>query len=117
MPSAQTPPTIPLRRLAFLLGGLAMFGPFSIDPIFPAFEHIGRELHADKVAIQQTITVYLISYALMTVVHGRLSDAIGRRTAITGGWAGFTWTSLGCGRSSAVPGSAGRGEGKRRVCR
>ena len=25
------------RRLALILGGLAMFGPFSIDTIFPAF--------------------------------------------------------------------------------
>jgi DHA1 family bicyclomycin/chloramphenicol resistance-like MFS transporter len=28
---------ISIRRLALLLGGLAMFGPFSIDTIFPAF--------------------------------------------------------------------------------
>src|SRR3546814_12893434 len=85
MPPAQSTQAIPLRRLAFLLGGLAMFGPFSIDTIFPAFEHIGRELHADKVAMQQTISVYLIAYALMSVVNGPLSDAIGRRTVIIGG--------------------------------
>src|SRR3546814_20540657 len=85
MPSAQTPPTIPLRRLAFLLGGLAMFGPFSIDTIFPAFEHIGRALHADKVPMPQTISVYLIAYALMSVVHGPLSAAIGRRQVLIGG--------------------------------
>src|SRR3546814_19772657 len=103
MPSAQTPPTIPLRRLAFLLGGLAMFGPFSIDTIFPAFEHIGRELHADKVAMQQTISVYLIAYALMSVVHGPLSDAIGRRKVIIGGLAVFTLASVGCALSSDLP--------------
>jgi hypothetical protein len=28
---------VSIRRLALLLGGLAMFGPFSIDTIFPAF--------------------------------------------------------------------------------
>src|SRR3546814_2136300 len=90
MPPAQSTQAIPLRRLAFLLGGLAMFGPFSIDTIFPAFEHMGRELHADKVAMQQTISVYLIAYALMSVVHGPLSDAIGRRKVIIGGLAVFT---------------------------
>ena len=31
------------RRLALLLGGLAMFGPFSIDTIFPAFPQIGAQ--------------------------------------------------------------------------
>ena len=67
------------RRLALLLGGLAMFGPFSIDTIFPAFPSIGAQLGADAVAMQQTISVYLIAYALMSIVHGPLSDAIGRR--------------------------------------
>ena len=37
--AAMTAPAPPPR--ACLLGGLAMFGPFSIDTIFPAFEHIG----------------------------------------------------------------------------
>src|SRR3546814_17066432 len=72
-----------------------MCGPFSIDTIFPAFEHIGRELHADKVALQQTISVYLIAYALMSVVHGPLQDAIGRRQVIIGGLAVFTLASVG----------------------
>ena len=61
-----------MRRLAFLLGGLAMFGPFSIDTIFPAFPQIGAQLGAGKLEMQQTISVYLIAYALMSVVHGPL---------------------------------------------
>jgi DHA1 family bicyclomycin/chloramphenicol resistance-like MFS transporter len=103
MTPAQPTPTVPLRRLAFLLGGLAMFGPFSIDTIFPAFEHIGAELDADKVAMQQTISVYLIAYALMSVVHGPLSDAIGRRKVIIGGLAVFTLASVGCALSRDLP--------------
>lgn len=103
MPAAQPNSTIPLRRLAFLLGGLAMFGPFSIDTIFPAFEHIGRELHADKVAMQQTISVYLIAYALMSVVHGPLSDAIGRRKVIIAGLGVFALASVGCALSKDLP--------------
>ena len=66
MPPAPTPH---LRRLALLLGGLAMFGPFSIDTIFPAFPVMGADLGADKLAMQQTISVYLVAYALMSVVH------------------------------------------------
>jgi DHA1 family bicyclomycin/chloramphenicol resistance-like MFS transporter len=87
---------ISLRALAWLLGGLAMFGPFSIDTIFPAFARIGAELGADKVAMQQTISVYLLAYALMSVVHGPLSDAIGRRKVIIGGLVVFTLASVGC---------------------
>jgi DHA1 family bicyclomycin/chloramphenicol resistance-like MFS transporter len=96
MTTAKPPLPFPIRRLAFLLGGLAMFGPFSIDTIFPAFEHIGAELGADKVAMQQTISVYLLAYALMSVVHGPLSDAIGRRKVIIGGLVVFALASVGC---------------------
>jgi DHA1 family bicyclomycin/chloramphenicol resistance-like MFS transporter len=85
-----------LRRLAFLLGGLAMFGPFSIDTIFPAFPQIGAQLGADTLAMQQTISVYLFAYALMSLVHGPLSDAIGRRKVILGGLAVFVLASVGC---------------------
>ena len=87
MPRATAP--LSIGRLAILLGGLAMFGPFSIDTIFPAFPQIGAQLGADKLAMQQTISVYLVAYALMSVVHGPLSDAIGRRRVILGGLAVF----------------------------
>ena len=92
----QAKQVIPMRRLALLLGGLAMFGPFSIDTIFPAFPSIGAELGADKLAMQQTISIYLVAYALMSVVHGPLSDAIGRRKVIIGGLAVFAVASAGC---------------------
>ena len=84
------------RRLAILLGGLAMFGPFSIDTIFPAFPQMAAQLGADKIAMQQTISVYLLAYALMSIVHGPLSDAIGRRRVILGGLLVFTLASVGC---------------------
>ena len=85
MPAQPATLSIPVRRLALLLGGLAMFGPFSIDTIFPAFPAIGAQFGADKLAMQQTISVYLIAYAVMSIVHGPLSDAIGRRRVILGG--------------------------------
>src|SRR5688500_14052792 len=91
------------RRLALLLGGLAMFGPFSIDTIFPAFPQIGAQLGADKVAMQQTISAYLLAYAAMSVVHGPLSDAIGRRRVILAGLAVFTLASVGCALSTSLP--------------
>jgi DHA1 family bicyclomycin/chloramphenicol resistance-like MFS transporter len=96
-------PAPPLRRLALLLGGLAMFGPFSIDTIFPAFPQIGAQLGADKVAMQQTISAYLLAYAAMSVVHGPLSDAIGRKRVIIAGLAVFALASVGCALSTSLP--------------
>jgi DHA1 family bicyclomycin/chloramphenicol resistance-like MFS transporter len=100
MPSHERPST---RRLALLLGGLAMFGPFSIDTIFPAFPAIATQLGADKVAMQQTISVYLIAYALMSLLHGPLSDAIGRRRVILGGLVVFAFASAGCALATDLP--------------
>lgn len=100
MTSINTPST---RRLALLLGGLAMFGPFSIDTIFPAFPAMGASLGADKVDMQQTISVYLLAYALMSLVHGPLSDAIGRKRVILGGLAVFTLASVGCALAGDLP--------------
>ncbi len=80
-----------------------MFGPFSIDTIFPAFPQIGAQLGADTLAMQQTISVYLIAYGLMSIIHGPLSDAIGRRKVILGGLAMFVLASVGCALSRTLP--------------
>ncbi len=92
-----------LRRLALLLAGLAMFGPFSIDTIFPAFPAIGAEFGADKLAMQQTISVYLVAYALMSLVHGPLSDILGRKRVILAGLVVFALASVGCALATSLP--------------
>ncbi|MBS0217213.1 MAG: multidrug effflux MFS transporter [Proteobacteria bacterium] len=90
-------------RLAPVLGALAMLGPFSIDTIFPAFPHIGAQFGADKLAVQQTISAYLLAYALMSVAHGPLSDALGRRRVILVGLAVFGIASAGCALATSLP--------------
>jgi len=83
------------RGLPLLLAGLAMFGPFSIDAIFPAFPAMATDFAVDKLGIQQTISVYLAAYALMSLIHGPLSDAIGRRRVIVGGLVVFALACVG----------------------
>lgn len=101
MNERRAPPST--RRLALLLGGLAMFGPFSIDTIFPAFPQMAAQLGADKLAMQQSISVYLAAYALMSIVHGPLSDAVGRRRVILAGLSVFIVASVGCALSRDLP--------------
>ena len=99
--TAAAPPAT--RRLALLLAGLSMFGPFSIDTIFPAFPLLARELAVDEVAVQQTISVYLLFYGLMSVAHGPLSDALGRKRVILAGLVLFAIASVGCARAPDLP--------------
>ncbi|WP_305805406.1 multidrug effflux MFS transporter [Stenotrophomonas sp. YIM B06876] len=87
---------VSLRRIALLVGGLSMFGPFAIDAVFPAFPQIGQQLGADKLAMQQVISVYLLTYALMSLMHGALSDALGRKRVIVAGLVVFIGASIGC---------------------
>jgi DHA1 family bicyclomycin/chloramphenicol resistance-like MFS transporter len=79
-----------------------MFGPFSIDTIFPAFPAIARDLDASPLAMQQTISVYMIAYALMSLLHGPFSDALGRKRVILAGVAVFALASIGCALSGSI---------------
>jgi len=82
--------------LAALLAALAMIGPFSIDTYLPAFPAIGTALGASPVAVQQTLTAYLVPFSLMIMWHGALSDALGRRRVILVGLALYVLASLFC---------------------
>lgn len=88
--------SISRRRLAMILGMLAMIGPFAIDSIFPAFRVLAHELRVDDAAIQQAISIYLLGYALMSLLHGALSDALGRKPVIVAGLCLFLAASVGC---------------------
>ena len=90
------------RRLAPLLAALAMFGPFAIDTMFPAFPAIAAQLQASPLAMQQTLSVYMIAYALMSLLHGPLSDSLGRRNVILAGVGIFTLASIGCAMSTTI---------------
>ncbi|WP_425493044.1 multidrug effflux MFS transporter [Aquilutibacter rugosus] len=89
--------------MMWLLAGLSMFGPFAIDTMFPAFPRIGTEFGVDKLMLQQTISVYLLSYALMCLVHGPVSDAVGRKPVILTGVIVFLLASVGCAMATSMP--------------
>ena len=77
------------------LAGLGMLGPFTIDAIFPAFSQLGVELGVSEVALQQLISVYLLAYAAMSLFHGPLSDALGRKPVMAVGMALYVASSVG----------------------
>ncbi len=82
--------------LAVLLGGLTMVSPFSIDTFFPAFHAMERALQVDAWQLQQVITAYMVPFAFASLVHGPLSDAIGRRPVMIWGMVLYTVGSVAC---------------------
>jgi MFS transporter, DHA1 family, multidrug resistance protein len=81
---------------AALLGALSMVSPFSIDTFFPSFHAIAREFSLTPWEIQQTLTVYLVPLAFMSLIQGPLSDSIGRRPVVLAGLTLYSVASIGC---------------------
>lgn len=82
--------------IAALLAGLAMVSPFSIDTFYPSFPAISQEFSLTTWQIQQTITVYMLPFALMTLIQGPLSDALGRRPVVLWGLLIYSVASIAC---------------------
>ena len=78
----------------FVLASLAALAPFAIDTYLPAFHVMTSDLETTPHAIQQSLTFYLFPYALMTLFHGAISDAIGRIDTIKIGLGIFISGSL-----------------------
>lgn len=83
-------------RLALLLASLAALGPFAIDTYLPSFPAMAVSLGATPLQVQQTLTAYLLPFAIMSLWHGAISDALGRRRVILWALVLFGLASLGC---------------------
>ncbi len=79
-----------------------MLGAFSIDTYLPAFPEIERSLNTPALAVQQTLTFFMLAFAGMSLWHGALSDAFGRRNVLITTLFVFTVASLGCAASHSI---------------
>jgi DHA1 family bicyclomycin/chloramphenicol resistance-like MFS transporter len=82
--------------LSVVLASLAALAPFAIDTYLPAFTVLENDFQATSLQLQQSLTFYLLPYALMTLWHGAISDSIGRIAAIKWGLGVFVIASIGC---------------------
>lgn len=89
-------PKLSRRQLAATLAGISIIGPFSTDTYLPSLFDIGRALHASPIVVQQTLTAYIVPFAIMTLWHGAVSDALGRKRVILISMAIFALASIGC---------------------
>lgn len=82
--------------LVALLAALVMVSPFSVDTFYPSFPAIASEFALTDWQMQQTITIYMLPFALMTLVQGPLSDALGRRPVVLVGLLVYAAASVAC---------------------
>ncbi len=100
---AQAASSAPVAVMVVVLAVLGMFGPLSIDTPFPAFTQMGRDLGVGSTALQQVVSVYLFSFAAMSLFHGPLSDAVGRKPVMVGGAVVYALASVGAALSPSLP--------------
>jgi DHA1 family bicyclomycin/chloramphenicol resistance-like MFS transporter len=89
-----TPRLVALIPLVLAL--LSMIGPFSIDTPFPAFASMGAELSVSAGELQLVVTSYMLAFAAMSLFHGPLSDAVGRKPVIVWSLVVYAVASVGC---------------------
>jgi DHA1 family bicyclomycin/chloramphenicol resistance-like MFS transporter len=98
----QLPAGFTMAGLTFVLAALSWIGPFSIDTYLPSLPHISQSLNASAGQVQQTMTAFLLVFAVMSLWHGAISDAYGRRRLTLISLAVFIVASAGCALSTNV---------------
>jgi DHA1 family bicyclomycin/chloramphenicol resistance-like MFS transporter len=83
-------------RTAVVLGLLSAVGPFAIDMYIPALPSIAADLGTTIAATQLTLTVFFVSFGVLQIVYGPVSDMVGRKPPLYFGLVLFTLGSIGC---------------------
>lgn len=86
----------PRRSLPLLIAALSTMGPFAIDTYLPSFREMEHALAATSLQVQQSLTAFLVPFAFMSLWHGAISDALGRRRVIVVALYIVAAASVGC---------------------
>jgi DHA1 family bicyclomycin/chloramphenicol resistance-like MFS transporter len=90
------------RWFVVLLGALMMVNVLSIDMMLPALPALGASLDATAGAVQLTLSLYLVGYAVGQIACGPLSDRFGRKPALMTGLGVYALASLACAASRRI---------------
>ncbi len=83
------------RKSIAMMAGLAMVGPLAIDTYLPSFSAISETFAVSATLVQQTLSLYLLAFAVMTLFYGTMSDTFGRRPVLLSGLALYVLASIG----------------------
>lgn len=102
MPRTQQFPSHPRIRDAAALGFTSSLGPFAANGVMPGFHLMAEDYGVSFVAVQQSLTFYLLTYAFFSLVAGSFSDSYGRRPTFIGGMLLFAAASVGAAFSQSL---------------
>jgi DHA1 family bicyclomycin/chloramphenicol resistance-like MFS transporter len=96
---------IPLskRALTVILAALSALTSLSIDMSLGAMPQLQKVFHADVSAVQLTLSLFLLGYAVGQVVSGPLSDRWGRKPVLLVGISVFIVAGLVAACSTSLP--------------
>ena len=80
--------------LIWFLGALIAIGPLSLDAYLPAMPAMAETFGVQIVALNNTISVYLVGYGISQFLGGTFSDQIGRKRIGLIGLAVFVFASI-----------------------
>jgi DHA1 family bicyclomycin/chloramphenicol resistance-like MFS transporter len=94
-PRIVVPPTHP-SWLPSLLGLFIAVGPAATDMYLPAFPAVEASFGTAPGSAQLTLATWFAGLAVGQITQGALSDRLGRRIPLMGGFALFTLCTIGC---------------------
>ena len=82
---------------------MVAIGSLSIDMALPSLPATAEAFGVPPATVQLTVTLFLAGFALAQLLHGPLSDRIGRRRVLLGGLALYALGGLACWAAASAP--------------
>lgn len=86
--------SVSLKILLPLLASIMALSPLAIDMYLPAMPVLAEHLHTDMPMIQNSLSIYLLGYAIGLIIFGPMADKSSRRNMVLFGVGGFLIASL-----------------------
>ena len=77
-----------------LLAAIMAMSPLAVDLYLPAMPQLAADLNTDITLVQNTLSIYLLGYAIGLVFFGPLADKSSRRRLVILGISGFFMASI-----------------------
>lgn len=88
--------------LLLIFAGLSAFAPLSVDMYLPALPAMTRDLHATATEGSFTVASFFVGICIGQLIHGPLSDRIGRRIPLLAGIAIYVVASAGAALARSI---------------